>query len=45
MIDADTLALMQFEWPIEFFYLGAAAGLICAVLAFGVVLLIERFAK
>lgn len=45
MIDADTLAQMQFEWPMEFFYLGAAAFVLCAVVALGIAWLIERFAK
>lgn len=45
MIDADTLALMQFEWPPELIYLGAAAFVLCAVVAFGIVWLIERLAK
>ena len=45
MIDAETLAMMQFDWPTELFYFGAAAFLLCMVLAFGVLWLIERFAK
>lgn len=45
MIDVEVLSLMHFDWPMELFCLGAVAFVICALVAVGVLWLIERFAK
>ena len=41
MIDADTLALMRFDWPIDWFYFG----ILISVVSGGIVWLIERWVK
>jgi len=45
MIDAETLGLIQFDWPTEFFYCGAGIFMLCFVLAFCVSWLTERISK
>jgi hypothetical protein len=45
MIDAETLGMIPFEWPAEFFYYGAGVFLLCFVAAFGIVWVTERLSK